>query len=544
MKNKLILCLPVIFLIVLSSCSKKNDKDIANPGFVTATDTAGPLKSLTDLTLGVAIDYNPAIDNTTYINTVKKEFDAVTFSYNMKHGAIVQDNGVLNFTAADAMMNAAGTLEVFGHTLAWHENQNAGYLKNFSGINGSGTGPEALQNTGFESGNATSFLNWNTYNSGNPAGAATISVGSGAAEVRTGTRSMKVVNTTANPTEQWRVQVAGDLIPTKIGKEYAVSYWVKAASAGGAIRLSTQTNTGGSPQYQGDQSIGTDWQEVKWTITANSTETRILFDMGQAAKTYYIDDASFKELGAGVATDAEIAGKLDVALNDYITKMVTHFKGKVKAWDVVNELFDNGGNIRNNANTPNSNKANDFFVWSGYLGRDLGLKAFNYAKAADPAALLFINDYGLESSIAKLDSLIKYVAELKGKGAKVDGIGTQMHINATTNFAGIDAMMQKLGATGLRIRISELDVRVNPDLRGGYILTPFEAFGQQEMYKYVIQSYLKYIPAAQRYGITVWGLTDNTSWLYNNGKDFPLLFNENFSKKPAYGGVVSALKAQ
>jgi endo-1,4-beta-xylanase len=544
MKNKLILYLPVLFILVLGSCSKKYDKNIANPGFATATDTAGPLKSLTDIALGVAIDYDPALTNAAYMNVVKREFDGVTFSYNMKHGAIVQDNGILNFTGADAMLNVAGGLEVFGHALAWHENQNAGYLKNYSGINGSGTGPEALQNNGFESGNATSFLNWNTYNSGNPTGAATISVGSGATEVRTGSRSMKVVNTTANPTEQWRVQVAGDLIPTKIGKEYAVSYWVKAASAGGAIRLSTQTNAGGSPQYQGDQAIGTDWQEVKWTITANSTETRILFDMGQAARTYYIDDASVKELGAGVATDLEIAAKLDIALNDYITQMVTHYKGKVKAWDVVNELFDNGGNIRNNANSPNTNKANDFFVWSNYLGRDYALKAFNYAKAADPAVLLFINDYGLESNTAKLDSLIKYIAELKSKGAKVDGIGTQMHINSTTRFDGIDAMMQKLAATGLKIRISELDVRVNPDLRGGYTFSALDAFGQQEMYRYVVKSYLKYVPAAQRHGITVWGLTDNTSWLYNNGKDFPLLFNANFSKKPAYGAVVSALKAQ
>src|SRR5215207_7129523 len=103
------------------------------------------------------------------------------------------------------------------------------------------------------------------------------------------------------------------------------------------------------------------------------------------------------------------------------------------------------------------------------MGRDYALKAFNYAKAADPNALLFINDYGLETNSQKLDSLIAFVAELKSKGAKVDGIGTQMHIATNTQLAGIDLMMQKLAATGLKIRISELDVRVG---NGGTAGTP------------------------------------------------------------------------
>jgi endo-1,4-beta-xylanase len=263
---------------------------------------------------------------------------------------------------------------------------------------------------------------------------------------------------------------------------------------------------------------------------------------GAAANTYFIDDVSVTGLVNGNTDIVKITAKLDTALNSFVTGMVNHYKGRVKAWDVVNEVLDNNGNIRNYINSPNSNNANDYFVWSNYLGRDFALKAFNYAKAADPTATLFINDYGLESNPTKLDSLIKYVTELKGKGAKVDGIGTQMHITYTTKYAGIDEMMQKLAATGLKIRISELDVRVNVDSRNGYVLTPLELFGQEEMYKYVIKSYLKYIPKPQQYGITIWGLTDNTSWLYNNGKDFPLLFNANFSKKTAYGAATLAFK--
>jgi endo-1,4-beta-xylanase len=538
--KKIILNFPVLFLAIIFASCAKDDKVITNPGFTSATDTAGTLKAAAGILIGVAVDYNPTLNNATYINLVKKEFDGVTFGYNMKHGAVVEDNGILNFTNADAMVNACGTgLEIFGHTLGWHENQNATYLKNYAQLVAS-TGPNQLAaNGGFENGPAGSNDGWYVYNSNG----ASVSVGSGANEVRTGARSMKVVNPTAFGGDQWKVQVASDLVTTTPGDQHTISYWVKAAAAGGSIRLSTQNAAGGGAQYQGDQSIGTSWQEVRWNITANSAQTRFFFDMGAAANTYFIDDVNVTGLVVANTDPVKIAAKLDTALNLFVTGMVNHYKGRIKAWDVINEVLDNSGNIRNNANSPNSNNAGDYFVWSNYMGRDFAFKAFKYAQAADPAALLFINDYGLESNATKLDSLIKYVAELKSRGAKVDGIGTQMHINYTTKHDGIDDMMKKLAATGLQIRISELDVRVNQDLRNGYVLTPLESFGQEEMYKYVIKSYLTNIPKPQQYGITIWGLTDNTSWLYNNGKDFPLLFNANYSKKTAYGAATIALKA-
>jgi endo-1,4-beta-xylanase len=540
MKNKLVICLGVfLFAIGLYSCRK--ELNIENPGFTNSVDTAGTLKAVTDIPVGVAVDYNPIIGDVRYLNLVKNEFDAVTFTYNMKHGSIVQDNGTLNFANADAMVNALGATEVFGHTLGWHENQNSTYLKNFARLVAS-TGPNQLPLGDFETGNATSNSGWYVYNSGNPSGTSTISVGSGVNEVRTGTRSMKIVNPIGYGGDQWRVQIASDLINTTPGEQYTFVYWVKAATAGGSIRLSTQNATNGGAQYQGDQTIGTTWQEIRWNITANSPQTRFFFDAGANANTYFIDDVSATGLVVANTDPVAIAKKLDTALNNYVTGMVNHFKTKVKSWDVINEILDNSGNIRNNANSPNANSANDYFVWSNYMGKNFALKAFQYAQAADPTATLYINDYGLESNSTKLDSMISLVAELKRLGAKVDGIGTQMHITATTKLDGIDAMMKKLGATGLKIRISELDVRVNIDGRNGYVLTPLEAYGQEQMYAYVVNSYRTNVPKAQQAGITVWGLTDNTSWLYNNGKDFPLLFNANYGKKSAYGAYLAALK--
>lgn len=526
--------LPSAFLVlVLSACSKMKETGILNTNGY--SDTATALKEGTDLTMGVAIDYPTMVTNTNYSAIVKRDFDRVTFGYHMKHGAIVRDNGTMDFTNTDALVAAVGSMDIFGHTLGWHANQNATYIKNFSGL----TVPapaELLVNPGFETG---TLSNWSTYNAQN---GSTVAATTTAGEIRTGTKAMKVIANVGEPANQWKVQVASDLFNTVSGKQYVVSYYVKAASGTGSIRLSTGTNGGGSAQYQGDQAIpSSGFTLITWTITANSPQTRILFDMGAQVNTYFIDDVSVKEVVVA-PTGPQIAVKLDQALGDFITTIVNRYKTKVKAWDVVNELLDDNGNLRNNANSPST--ASDWFVWSQYLGRDYALKAFNYAAAADPTALLFINDYNLESRPVKLDSLLKMVTELKGRGAKIDGIGTQMHITRFTSYDGIDKMFQKLAATGLKIHVSELDVKINPGAVAGYTLTPMEENYQALMYNYVVSSYFKNIPKAQQFGITIWGVTDNTSWLYNNGKEFPLLYNSNYGKKQAYAGVMNALQGK
>ena len=529
-KSSIKLIFPVAILILgLSSCTKMNDVDILNTGGF--TDSTAALKDATDIPMGVAIDYPAMVNNSAYSNVVKRDFDRVTFGNLMKHSSIVSNTGVMNFTNTDALVASVGPMDIFGHTLGWHSQQNATYLKTYSGLQVPAAA-ELATNPGFEAG----MTGWSVFNSNG----ATISATTVAGDLHGGTGAMKVVNPTAWTGNQWRVQVSSTAFTTQIGKQYTISYWVKAASPGGSIRLSTgPTNA----QYQGDQTIGTVYQQVIWTITADITSTTFLFDMGQVANTYYIDDVSVKEV-IPVPGGAQIATKLDEALGFFITAMVDRYKSKVKAWDVVNELLDDNGNLRNNSNSPTPSGATDWFVWSNYLGRDYALKAFNYAKAADPTALLFINDYNLESRSVKLDSLIKMVAELKARGAKVDGIGTQLHITRATSYDGIDKMFQKLAATGLKIHVSEMDVRINPNVVPGYKLTAMEENYQGVMYQYVVQSYLKYIPKAQQFGITVWGVSDNTSWLYNNGKDFPLLYHADFSKKQAYSAVLKALKGQ
>jgi endo-1,4-beta-xylanase len=221
--------------------------------------------------------------------------------------------------------------------------------------------------------------------------------------------------------------------------------------------------------------------------------------------------------------------------------MVTRYKGKVTGWDVANEVVADGtGELRTSVNSP---AGTDIFYWADHLGRNYIDSVFRWANAADPDAKLFINDYNLESDNRKLDSVIKIVNDLKNTGIPIHGIGTQMHISINTSDVGIDNMFQKLAATGLLINVSELDIRINPGNTPGFTATSALLDQQAQKYKYVAQSYFQYVPAAQRFGITVWNLTDADSWIVLSGKqDFPTLFNSSYGKKSAYTGFLQGLK--
>lgn len=529
----------VLTLIFVCSCKKK---PAGNTGGGTTPPTAepAPLKSAATYPIG------SAGSNFSFINTplssaiLKRDFNAITFENEMKNNAIVNSSGAYNFTTADAMLAAAqaANLQVHGHVLAWHAQTQGGYYRSILSAASPGA-TNLLQNPGFESGDATSFSAFTVLNSGNPAGTATITVGAGASEVRTGTRSLKVVNPTAYGNEHWRVQVASDAVTLEVGKQYLISYWVKALTANGSIRLSTQP----SALYQADQIIGTNWQQVTWLITANTAQTRIVFDLGNSSNTYFIDDVSVNEMIGGGSSGNNYA-KVDSLLKTTIYTIAGHFKGKVRGWDVINEMFADGpaGAIRNATNTANATN-NDVFVWSEYLGRDFGVKAFKYAAEADPQAKLFINDYNLEFSTAKLDSLIAYVNEIRTRGAKVDGIGTQMHVSINTSKTQIDNHFIKLAATGLLVHVSELDIGVNTNNASSVVFSADLENAQADMYNYIVTSYMRHVPKAQRYGVTIWGTLDNQSWRYKSGADYPLLYTATGAKKRAYEFVLRALQS-
>ncbi|WP_448702883.1 endo-1,4-beta-xylanase [Mucilaginibacter sp. AW1-3] len=524
---------------LLAACKKSDpgssggDGNNNNGGTPVTTDTTGTLKGSTTLNIGIAATYNLASTNSSYLNTIKREAGWVTFGNELKNASVVQNDGSLNFTTADNFYNLCTNsgLQVYGHTLCWYSQQNTNYLNTLkSGTTASTT--NLISNGSFESGIST---NWFTQVSSTGGAAATFSVDNTTAQ--DGAQSLKVVVTTPGP-NSYSIQAVNDAFTGTGGSSYTVSMYIKGAGAVKAVMQGTQ--------YDGDNTFTTTatWTKYSWTITLNSAETapqvRLNFT---TAGTYNIDNITVVANTTTTLPAAQIAANVDTALKREITGIVTHYAGKIKAWDVVNEaISDNGGNLRTSANTP---AGNGFFFWADYLGRNFGLKAFQYAKAADPNALLFINDYNLEYSNTKLDSLIAYVKELQGKGAKIDGIGTQMHINLNTTTTGIDNAFIKLAATGLKVRISELDIALNSGKAAGFTASSTALTSQATLYKYVIDSYQKNVPKAQQYGITIWGVADTDSWLNSaSAPDFPLLFNAGYAKKPAYYSVLLSLKGQ
>ena len=217
-------------------------------------------------------------------------------------------------------------------------------------------------------------------------------------------------------------------------------------------------------------------------------------------------------------------------LKDHIQTVVTHFKGKVTSWDVVNEAINDDGTIRNS-------------IWVQHLGADYVARCFQYAHAADPDALLFYNDYGHEYSTAKRTAIINMLASFKTRGIPIHGIGLQFHLTLGGTDANIAAAINAAAATGLKVHISELDIRLNSSKSQTFPFTTSLATQQSDKYQFVVKTY-KAIPATQQYGITTWNVTDGDSWipLWQGAPDYPLPFDANYQRKAAYRGIIAGAK--
>jgi endo-1,4-beta-xylanase len=221
-------------------------------------------------------------------------------------------------------------------------------------------------------------------------------------------------------------------------------------------------------------------------------------------------------------------------MKTHIQTVVGHFKGKVAAWDVVNEAFDDSGNMRVAES-----------IWAKKLGKDYIARAFKYANEADPAALLFYNDYGQEYSVNKLQGILNMVADFKKRGIPIHGLGLQMHLGLNASDNGLLTAISEYGKTGLKIHFSELDINLtNGTKNASLTLTPALQALQKAKYKTVAEYYQKIIDPKQQFGITTWNVGDADSWLRNTiqKNEYPLLFDENYKRKPAYYGFIEGLR--
>jgi endo-1,4-beta-xylanase len=218
------------------------------------------------------------------------------------------------------------------------------------------------------------------------------------------------------------------------------------------------------------------------------------------------------------------------AVHDFIAATVSRYKGRVVSWDVVNEAFDDSGNLRDN-------------LFSQRMGSDYLARMFQYAREADPDVLLFYNDYGLPNNAAKREAVLNMVDDFQSRSIPIDGVGLQMHITVDYPDAGVvESTMGDIVSRGLKVHISELDIRVNPDGTQPGLSAEMQT-RQKARYREIVSAF-NALPAANRFAVTVWGLADPDSWLINfwGHPDWPLLFNGALRPKPAYDGFLEAVR--
>ena len=241
-------------------------------------------------------------------------------------------------------------------------------------------------------------------------------------------------------------------------------------------------------------------------------------------------------------TEEEKKDTLTYEMERWISEVMNVTKDYITAWDVVNEPMDDNNPYELKTSAGEEADAADEFFWQDYLGKDYGVTAFMLARryCKPGSSILFINESNLESNIDKCKGLIEYVKYIEDQGQTVDGVGTQMHISTTSDKEKIVEMFTLLAETGKLIKISELDIAIGDGVKTAAV-TNEQLDAQKEMYKYVVETYLKIIPVSQQYGITLWSPLDSpdgSSWRAGE----PIgLWTHGYNRKPAYAGFADGL---
>ncbi|MGD0793639.1 MAG: endo-1,4-beta-xylanase [Terriglobales bacterium] len=258
------------------------------------------------------------------------------------------------------------------------------------------------------------------------------------------------------------------------------------------------------------------------------------------------------------------SGELAQILEQHIKTVVGHYRGKIFAWDVVNEAFDelHPGTLRSTiwrdqpgiGLTANGIAAGDEpRASSDHVRSELEARSskqmfsyiercFRWAHEADPQALLFYNEAEAEVVNPKSDAIYAMVRDFRQRGVPIDGVGFQMHIaNLRADVASISANIGRFTALGIQVHITEMDVALPVDANGNARAEDLQL--QADIYRQIASACLSH-PGCT--AIQTWGFTDKYSWIGSHSKKTQgaaLPFDRNYRAKPAYEALRNALEA-
>ncbi len=213
-------------------------------------------------------------------------------------------------------------------------------------------------------------------------------------------------------------------------------------------------------------------------------------------------------------------------LHDHIQTVVSHYRGQIYAWDVVNEPVEADGSLRET-------------IWYKTIGPEYIDLALRWTREADPDALLYINEYA-EGLNSKSDSFYNLIKSIQERGAPLDAVGFQTHLGflSAGDPQDVAENMKRYAELGLDVMITEMDIPLNK-FKG---TREEQLAAQGELYREFLKICLE---ASNCKALLTWGFTDRHSWLtgFTGGKA-PLLFDESYHPKPAYHAMWEELKGE
>ena len=493
-------------------------------------------------------------------NLINKNFTETVAGNAMKMASCVDANGNMDFSTVKKYVNTATAagLNVYGHTLAWHSQQQVGWLRKLIADKPDSSGGEVWTEVASKDFRQQKSVGWHSEETT-----------FGYSLSFDNTNGLRIKCTKKNP-NSWDVQLlAMENIAAEIGKTYKMTMTVKGSTKGKLHSKFGDWNNGEYP----DIPFTTEWQNVTVEYKALVENNFFMLQCGDFVGDIYVKTIKFEGYkGKAIPqTQQERHDTLVYAMDKWIKGMMEACDGKVKAWDLVNEAISGGGNDGSGnyvlqGNNPNGNPdatwdvGGDNFYWQDYMGAlEYVRQACRLARKYGPKdVVLFINDYNLESDWddnKKVKSLVNWIKKWETDGVtKIDGIGTQMHISCFENATHqnnikkhITKMFEIIAASGKLCRVSELDMGyVRGSNRWGSALmtnelTEAEHKKMADFYEWIIKEYVRIIPSEQQWGICQWCPTDapaNSGW---RGGEPVGIWDLNYFRKHVYAGFVRGL---